>query len=122
MARCGRRRSHIEHSGYQDAAVYRRKLERNLRLLLLEDQDRPNDPFTLMNLGWAYKDLGQIATAMDLLPTAVWRCASQGIHRARSFTRLLVRGHIALGQRQQALEACRAGRAPLPRRRGIVVP
>ena len=55
----------IEHSGYQDAALYRRKLERNLRLLLLEDQDRPGDAFTLMNLGWAYKDLGQVPTALE---------------------------------------------------------
>ena len=35
----------IEHSGYEEAAVYVRKLKRNISLLFLEDQERPNDPF-----------------------------------------------------------------------------
>ena len=103
----------IEHSGYHDAGLYRRKLDRNLRLLLLEDQDRPNDPFTLMNLGWAYTNLGQTATAITCYNRSLALCNPR-----RSITpklhALLVRGHLALGQSQQALAACQAGRALYP--------
>ena len=60
------------------------KLERNLRLLLLEDQERPNDPFTLMNLGWAYKDLGQIATALDYYHRSLALCKPEAFDRAQA--------------------------------------
>ena len=103
----------IEHTGYQDPKVYRRKLERNLRLLVLEDQERPNDPFTLMNLGWAYQELGQSATALTCYERSQARCSSnQSI--ARKLQSLVVRGHLALGQRQQALTTCRAARTFYP--------
>jgi tetratricopeptide (TPR) repeat protein len=103
----------IEHSGYEEPAVYLRKLKRNVKLLLLEDQERPNDPFTLMNLGWAYKNLGQIAAAVAYYRRGLERC-KPGIFLARKLYRLLVRAHHALRQRQQALEACRAGLAAFP--------
>src|SRR5260370_40772430 len=38
-----------------------RKLERDLRLLRLEDADRPADPVTPLNLGSAYQELGRPA-------------------------------------------------------------
>ncbi len=44
-----------------------RKLERDLRLLRLEDADRPDDPFTLFNLGSVYQELGRHAEALPLL-------------------------------------------------------
>ncbi len=104
---------HIEHAGYEDAALYRRKLERNLRLLLLEDRERPDDPFTLMNLGWAYKDLGQTAAAVAYCQRSLAR-SKPGRSVAPKVHTVLVRGHRALGRREQALEACRAGRAIYP--------
>ena len=74
----------IEHSGYEDAAVYLRKLKRNVRLLLLEDQERPDDPFTLMNLGWAYKNLGQIAAAVAYYRRGLERCKPGMFDRAQA--------------------------------------
>jgi hypothetical protein len=53
----------IHHAGYQDPVLRRRKLERDLRLLHLEDGDRPDDPFTLFNLGSVYQELGRHAEA-----------------------------------------------------------
>jgi tetratricopeptide (TPR) repeat protein len=103
----------IDHSGYEDAAVYLRKLKRNLRLLLLEDQERPNDPFTLMNLGWAYKNLGQIAAAVAYYRRGLER-SRPGTFVARKLYRLLVRAHHALRQQQLALDACRDGLAAFP--------
>ena len=46
---------HIEHSGYADPYILRKKLERNLRLLQLDD---PEDPDTSYYLAITYKDLG----------------------------------------------------------------
>ncbi len=76
---------------------------------MLEDRERPNDPFTLMNLGWAYNDLGQIATALDYYHRGLAHC-HPGLSIATKLHALLVRAHHTLGQRQQALETCRAGR------------
>src|SRR5207237_893252 len=45
----------IQHVGYQDRALRRCKLDRDLRLLLLEDSEHPDDPFTLFNLGSVYQ-------------------------------------------------------------------
>jgi tetratricopeptide (TPR) repeat protein len=104
---------HIEHSGYDDPAVYRRKLERNIRLLLLEDQECPNDPFTLMNLGWAHKDVGQVAVALAYYRRALERCNPEASIVPKLHA-LIVRGHLALGQRQEAMTACRAGRNHRP--------
>src|SRR5205085_9249666 len=47
----------VRHVGYTDPALRRRKLERDLRLLRLEDAERPDDPFTLFNLGSVYQEL-----------------------------------------------------------------
>ena len=54
-------------TGSQHAAFRRRKLERNLRLLHLDHADRPNDAFTLFNLGWTFADLGRCGEAVPLL-------------------------------------------------------
>lgn len=103
----------IEHSGYDDGAVYRRKLQRNIRLLLLEDRERPNDPFTLMNLGWAYKDSGQIASALAHYDRALAQCGSTTT-LAPKLHALVVRGQHSLGRKQDALAACRTGRSRFP--------
>jgi len=41
----------VRHVGYADPGLRGRKLGRDLRLLELEDAERPDDPFTLFNLG-----------------------------------------------------------------------
>ncbi len=41
----------VRHTGYVDRALRLRKLERDSRILLEELAERPNDPFTLFNLG-----------------------------------------------------------------------
>jgi hypothetical protein len=43
----------IEHAGYQDPAITRRKLRRNPRLRHLDQRERPDDAFVPFNLGWA---------------------------------------------------------------------
>ena len=104
---------YLEHAGYQDADVYRRKAERNLRLLLLEDSERPGHPFTLFNLGWTYKHLGQHATALAYYRRSLERCP-RGNSIERKLHALLARTHYEMGQRQEALAACRVGRQRYP--------
>ena len=103
----------IEHSGYLDPALRHRKLERNLRLLHLDLADRPNDPFTLFNLGWAFADLGRFADAIPLLQRSL-----QHSHPSDSITPklyvLLSQCHRRLGQHEQAWAACQAGHIRCP--------
>lgn len=98
----------LEHTGYLDPALRQRKLERNLRLLHRDHADRPNDPFTLFNLGWAFADLGRYDDALPLLQRSL-----QHSHPADSITPklyvLLTQCLRRLGQHEQAWAACRAG-------------
>jgi tetratricopeptide (TPR) repeat protein len=57
----------IQHSGYIDPGLSRAKLERNLALLRLDHDERPDDPFILRNLGWTYLDLGRAGDALPFL-------------------------------------------------------
>ena len=57
----------VHHIGYQDPKAQPQKLERNLRLLLLEYQEQPNHPYTLFNLGLTHRELGKTVEALDFL-------------------------------------------------------
>ncbi len=103
----------IEHKGYVDAALRRRKLERNLRLLHLERAERPDDPFTLFNLGWAYADLGRCGEAIPLLQNSLHRSHSGDSITAKLYV-LLVQCHRRLGHHAEAWAACLAGHARCP--------
>src|SRR5205823_6184177 len=61
----------IDHVGYQESGARRHKLERNLRLLELDHADRPDDAFTLFNLGWTLLDLGRTDEALTHLQHAL---------------------------------------------------
>ena len=41
----------VRHTGYADRELRSRKLDRDTRILLEELAERPDDPFTLFNLG-----------------------------------------------------------------------
>jgi tetratricopeptide (TPR) repeat protein len=103
----------IEHAGYLDAAARGRKAQRNLRLLLLEDADRPGQPFTLLYLGWTYLELEQPLQALPFLQRSL-----QHAHPAEPFIRklytLIGLVHHWLGQRSAALAVCQAGLVRFP--------
>ncbi|HZV05523.1 MAG TPA: glycosyltransferase [Gemmataceae bacterium] len=103
----------ITHTGYTDPALRHKKLERNLRLLHLDMAERPHDPFTLFNLGWAYADLGRCAEAIPLLQRSL-----QHSHIADSITpklySILTLCHRRLGQFAEAWATCQAGNARCP--------
>jgi glycosyltransferase involved in cell wall biosynthesis/Flp pilus assembly protein TadD len=103
----------IRHTGYQDPALRRRKLERDLRILKLEDAERPGDAFTLFNFGQVAQELGRHADAIPLL-----RRSLEKSHPKDSIVRklyaLIAGCHRQLGQSAEALAACRQGRVHYP--------
>ena len=63
----------IQHAGHEDPGLRRRKLERDLRLLLMENDEQPDDPFTLFNLGALYQEIDRPAEALPLLRRSLER-------------------------------------------------
>jgi tetratricopeptide (TPR) repeat protein len=103
----------VHHVGYQDPATRRRKLERDLRLLLLEARDQPDDPFTLFNLGSIYHEQGRHSDALPCLRRSLAR-SRPGDSIVRKLYALVVSCHRALGQSAEAQAACREGLAVCP--------
>lgn len=90
-----------------------RKLERDIRLLNLENEENPDDPFTLFNLGSVYLELGQTEQAIPLLERSIIRShPSDSI--VRKLYALLVQAHKRLTHLQSALGICQRGRQVYP--------
>ncbi|MCS6852348.1 MAG: glycosyltransferase [Gemmataceae bacterium] len=105
----------IRHHSYQDPVAHRRKIERNHRLLVLENQERPNHPFTLFNLGLSFQLLGRIDQAVPCwLRSLELENRQPGSSIERKLYVLLAQGYHELGQPQQALQMCLAGRQRYP--------
>ena len=103
----------IEHTGYIDGALRRKKQQRDMRLLELDRAEHPDDPFILFNLGWSYEELRRPLEALPLL-----RRSLKLSHPADSIVRklytLIMECHRQLGQRNEALAACQEGRGYYP--------
>jgi|GEM_PF-1872280 len=98
----------IRHTGYQDPATCRRKHDRNLRLLHLEAQDRPDDPFTLFNLGWTCQVLGRTADAVNYLERGL-TIVRPGVSFARKMYAVLINTYRRLGRPADAIKWSRRG-------------
>jgi tetratricopeptide (TPR) repeat protein len=98
----------FQHLGYQDPALRRHKLERNGRLLRLQDAERPDDPFTLFYLGSACRDLGRLDEAAALYRRSL-QLAPSGYNLAAKACGLLAHCLGQLGRTEEALAVCRDG-------------
>ncbi len=103
----------IGHTGYQQSVLAGEKLERNIRLLRLQDGEKPNDPVTLYHLGLAVNQQGRSAEALPLLQRSLELTPAHYSTRAKLYA-MLSRIQYRLGQREQALAVCRAGRREHP--------
>jgi GT2 family glycosyltransferase/tetratricopeptide (TPR) repeat protein len=103
----------IDHVGYVDPSARRRKLERNLRLLEMDFAERPEDGFTLFNLGWTLLDLGRAKEALAHLERALEQTRPSS-STLRKLYHLLALAHRHLGQREEALALCREGLGRFP--------
>jgi tetratricopeptide (TPR) repeat protein len=103
----------VRHTGYQDPELRRRKLERDLRLLRLEDAECPDHPFTLFNLGSVYQELGRLDEAVGLFRRSLARSqpADSIVRKLYALTAQCLR---QLGKKEEALAACREGRRLYP--------
>jgi glycosyltransferase involved in cell wall biosynthesis/Flp pilus assembly protein TadD len=104
----------IDHAGYAEPARQQAKVERNLRLLLLDLQEHPDDAFILYNLGAVYLTQGRTAEALDYLGRSLKHCAAGDSLEHKLYV-LLVRGRQDLGEAEEALALCRQGLALYPR-------
>ena len=103
----------VHHTGYCDQALRRRKLERDLRLLNLDQAERPDDPFTLFNLGSVYQELGRHAEAIPRLRRSLEHSVPADSITHKLYALIAV-CHRALGQVSDALAVCQEGRQHYP--------
>ncbi|WP_020471398.1 glycosyltransferase [Zavarzinella formosa] len=99
----------VVHSGYDHSpSGQKRKIERDLRLLHLEQAERPDHPFTLFNLGMTYADIGEHAKAIEHLTRSIGR-AGPGESHLRKAHSLLAHCEHRAGKTDAALETCERG-------------
>lgn len=103
----------IQHVGYVDPALRRRKLERDLRLLELELQEQPQDAFTLFNLGSVHQELKNYAESLPLLRRSLER-SNPADSIVRKLYAMIAVNHRKLNQLEEALAACCHGREHYP--------
>jgi glycosyltransferase involved in cell wall biosynthesis len=98
----------VRHTGYVDSALRARKLERDIRLLRLDLQHRPSDPFTLFNLGAIAVERRQWREALGLLERSLAGSAPTDSIVRKLFA-LIARSHQMLGDLKEALRTCARG-------------
>jgi tetratricopeptide (TPR) repeat protein len=99
----------VRHVGYEDPLRRRRKLYRDLRLLQLDYAINPDDPLTLLYLGWGHMEAGHLQQAVRFLRRGLARSPVRRKHLA-----LLAQALARLNQKDKALEACQQGLATYP--------
>lgn len=119
----------IDHTGYTDPVVRAQKAQRNLRLLLLEEAEQPDNPVTLIKLAGLYQDLGQPARAIPYLKRCLRNCdlflarlrlLGQNLAATDRRMRDNITASLRIHTRQanallrDALAWCRSGRARCP--------
>jgi glycosyltransferase involved in cell wall biosynthesis/Flp pilus assembly protein TadD len=103
----------IDHAGYQDPELRHRKEERNLRLLLLDQTDHPNNATVLFHLGWTYHALNRSAEALPVLERAL-ELADPGDNIVRKLYALIAQAHRRMDRLDRAAAVCRQGLERFP--------
>jgi O-antigen biosynthesis protein len=99
----------VVHSGYDHSPEgQERKKQRDLGLLALELEDRPEHPFTLFNLGMTQADVGEYAPAADFLTRSIHRSGEGASHLRKAYA-LLIYCLNRLGNTAGARDACERG-------------
>src|SRR5262249_29377871 len=92
----------IRHTGYTDPALRARKLERDSRILRDELDERPDDPFTLFNLGSIAIEQQDWRGALAYLQHSLKGSAPTDSITRKLFA-LIARAHQSLGDDEAAL-------------------
>ena len=103
----------IQHIGYQVPGVRQKKLERDLRLLNMENQEHPDDPFTLFNLGNIYVEQKLPEKAIEVLERSL-RKSKPTDSIVRKLYSGLTQCYRTLNRHSEAKKICQEGRGYYP--------
>lgn len=103
----------IHHVGYQDPAMLRRKVNRDLRLLRMDYATNPQDPATLYHLGLALLKIGQVEEGLKYLQEGL-RYAPGKLDWVRSLYLHITQTLVKLNRRPQALQVLDQGLTDFP--------
>jgi GT2 family glycosyltransferase/tetratricopeptide (TPR) repeat protein len=99
----------VVHSGYDHSPEgQKRKLERDLHLLQLELDERPNHPFTLFNLAMTYTNVGRYEEGLRYARRSIAHSGKAESHLRKAYS-FVVHCHERLGQADLAWQACLEG-------------
>jgi glycosyltransferase involved in cell wall biosynthesis len=98
----------VRHTGYSDRALRSRKLDRDGRILREELAERPDDPFTLFNLGALAIERADWDGALGFLRRSLARSAPTDSISRKLFA-LIARAHQMRGDSQSGLDCCAEG-------------
>tara|TARA_R110000868_G_scaffold376770_1_gene641855 strand:+ start:2389 stop:7095 length:4707 start_codon:yes stop_codon:yes gene_type:complete len=105
---------YVVHSGSDHSVEGRkRKLERDYRLLELDNRERPNHPFVLFNLGMTYADDEKYPEAIQYLKQCL-DVSHPGESQVRKAYALLVNALSQNEQHQEAWDYCCQGLSHFP--------
>ena len=111
----------VRHTGYVDRALRARKLDRDVKILREELEDRPDDPFVLFNLGAIAIERENWREALEFLRRSLARSAPTDSITRKLFA-LIARRTRCWATSRRPLRTCAEGSEARPRRRRAVVP
>ena len=104
----------VVHSGSDHSEEGQaKKLERDLKLLKLEESEQPDHPFTLFNLGMTHLEMKRGEQAAHYLERTIAVAGPQESHVPKAFS-LLIQALSDLGRREEAWQRCEAAIARYP--------
>jgi glycosyltransferase involved in cell wall biosynthesis len=98
----------VRHTGYADRPLRLRKLDRDSRILREELAERPDDPFTLFNLGAIAIERAEWSDALGYLRRSLAGSAPTDSIVCKLYV-LIARAHQMLGDLPSALKTCAEG-------------
>jgi GT2 family glycosyltransferase/tetratricopeptide (TPR) repeat protein len=105
---------YVVHSGSDHSlAGSQKKLERDLRILHRELQERPEHPFVLFNLGMTYADAKRYDEAIDYLKRCIQVSKPEESHLRKAYA-LLVSSLGQADRHDEAWELCQRARSIYP--------
>ncbi len=104
----------VVHSGSDKSEEGRAgKIERDLRILAKDLEDRPDHPFVLFNLGMTYADVDRHDEAVEYLRRSIVVSGPEESHVRKAFA-LLVGTLVSANRHDEAWDACCEGLARFP--------
>lgn len=113
-------KAHVVHSGSDPSDTGRaKKYVRDLRILELELQERPEHPFALFNFGMTYADMNEHETAITYLERSL-AASSPGESHLRKVYAILANSLTEIQEKDRAWDVCQESRKLFPEDRELL--